>query len=191
MGFIQKATVVAAVVMAATVQLAYADDAGLVQNDVFSITLPAGFAPFAKQSQSATDPAGKKIETTNWVSKSPTGEAVVVTMSQMPGKILEPEKLISSTRDSLLKTLKATLESEEKKDGDLPAARLLFRSNAAVFRSRLIVDGDRFLQILYVGHTAEQRSVPAVGQMFDSFRIEKPHTEHAMATPAPAPAKAP
>ncbi len=92
------------------------------QADPFTITLPAGFSPFAKQTQSVKTNDGN-VETTNWVSKAPTGEAVVVTVSKMPGKILDPTKMIGSTRDSLMKSLNATVESDDKLAGDLPPNR--------------------------------------------------------------------
>jgi hypothetical protein len=138
----------------------------------FTVTLPEGYAPFAAQTQKVESPEGQ-IETTNWISRAPTGEAVVVTMSVMPGPIQNPEKMIASTRESLLESLSATLESEEKRDGELPVARLLFRSDAAVFRSRFVVDKDRFYQLLYVGRSDEQRNAPAVAQVFESFQLAK------------------
>ena len=74
------------------------------------------------------------IETTNWVSKASTGEAVVVTLSRMPGKILDPGKMIATTRDSLLKSLNATLDNEQK-SADAASDALLFHSAAAFFRA--------------------------------------------------------
>jgi hypothetical protein len=140
----------------------------------FSITLPEGFGEFAKQTQKSSAPEGGEIETTNWVSKSPAGEAVVVTQSTMPGRILDPAKMIESTRDSLLKTLNAELESEEPIEGEAPSARLRFRSNGAVFRSRFVVDENRFYQILFVGRSDEGRNAPAVDELFRSFSIVTP-----------------
>lgn len=136
----------------------------------FSITLPTGFGAFDRQAKNVESPEGT-IETTTWVSKSPTGEAVVITVSRMPAKILSPEKLFSGTRDSLLKSLGATLESEEAIDGEMPGTRLVFRSKGAFLRTRLLVRDDRFFQVLYVGRTEEQRSLPSVTQMFESFRV--------------------
>lgn len=141
-----------------------------VSNDVFSLAVPAGYAAFTKQVQTTDAPEGK-IETTNWIAKAPTGEAVIVTMSRMPGKVLDPQKLMASTRDSLLKTLHATLESEEPRPGETPSSRLLFQGKGAWFRARLMVIDDRFYQLLYVGRSDAQRNAPAVRQMFDSFRI--------------------
>ena len=99
-----------------------------------------------------------------------TGEAVVVTMSKMPGKILDPTKLFASTRDALLKSVKGTLDNEQKLG---PASEVLsFHSSSGAFlRSRLIASGDRLYQVLYVGHSAEQRENPAIAAMFDSFSI--------------------
>ena len=156
---------------------AHADDVPAA-NDGFTVSLPAGYAGFTKQVQTAKTPEGE-IETTNWISKAPTGEAVIVTASRMPGKILDPQKLIASTRASLLKSLNATLESEEPRPGDVPSTRMLFRSDAAYFRARFTVIDDRLYQLLYVGRSEEQRTAPAVGAMFDSF-----HVAAAAATPA-------
>ena len=126
----------------------------------FTLALPEGYAAFTKQVQTADSPEGK-IETTNWVSKAPTGEAVVVTLSRMPAKILDAEKLVDSTRQSLLKALGATAENDAN----------LFRSNAAFFRTHFVVDEDRFFQLLYVGRSEEQRGNPAVATLFDSFKV--------------------
>lgn len=165
---------------------AFAADATPVENSAFAMTLPAGFAAFTQQSQTVAAAEGK-IETTNWISKAPTGEAVVVTVSKMPGKILDPDKLMDSTRDSLLKSLKATIENEEKIDGDVPARRLTFKSDAAFLRTRFVVSNDLFYQLLYVGRSEAQRAVPAVGEMFDTFRIIAPPAETvAVAAPTPA-----
>ena len=116
----------------------------------FSINLSTGFGTFTMQTQ--------------------TGEAVVVTMSKMPGKILDPAKLFASTRDALLKSVKGTLDNEQKLG---PASEVLsFHSGSGAFlRSRLIASGDRLYQVLYVGHSAEQRENPAIAAMFDSFSI--------------------
>jgi hypothetical protein len=99
----------------------------------------------------------------------------------MPGKILDPAKMIAGTRDALLKSVGGEMESEEKLAGGMSGAGMLFHSKAAFLRSRLIVDGDRLYQLLYVGRTAEQRTGANVAQMFDSFRISTPPV--AQATP--------
>ena len=99
---------------------------------------------------------------------------VVVTVSKMPGHILDPNKLIDATRDSLLKSLKATLENEQDIEGERQQTILQFRSEAAVLQSKLLVDDDRLYQVLYVGRSAEQRAAPAVAQLFSSFRVIEP-----------------
>jgi hypothetical protein len=142
-----------------------------IEKDSFGITLPAGFGEFTKQVQKTESPEGT-VETTNWVSRdAQSGQAVVVTVSKMPGKILDPDKMIDSTRDSLLKSLKASIESEQDITGEMPSTLIQFRSDAAVLQSKLLVDEDRLFQVLYVGRTPEQRSAPAVGQLFSSFRV--------------------
>src|ERR1700747_2097770 len=71
----------------------------------FGITLPPGFADPTK-----TETTQSGIVTDTWVSKSPTNEAIVISISKMPAKIADPVKLMDSTRDSLLKSVKGTLE---------------------------------------------------------------------------------
>ena len=136
----------------------------------FDITLPAGFAEFTSQVQKTESPDGT-VETTNWISRAQTGEAVVVTMSKMPGRFLDPEKMMHATRDSLLKSLKATLENEQDVAGEKKSTMIQFRSEAAVLQSQLLVDDDRLFQVLYVGRTPEQRSAPGVTELFSSFKV--------------------
>lgn len=159
-----------AVMMIVSSGVARADDPAAQPADPFTITLPDGYGEFTTQVQTAKSPEGE-IVTTNWISKAPSGEAVVVTMSVMPAKILDPQKLISSTSASLLKSLGATIDSEEARAQDAGSAGLLFHSDAAFFRSRFTVQEDRFFQLLYVGRSMEQRTAPSVGQIFESFRI--------------------
>ena len=149
----------------------------------FSITLPTGFGAFATQSQSVDAPDGK-IETTNWITKSPSGEAVVITVSKMPAKILSPEKLIASTRDSLIKSLGATLEGEEAVTGALNGSQIKFKSNGAWLSSRVLIDEQTIYQVLYVGRSEEQRALPVVADMFNSFQVNAPAVAAAAAAPA-------
>jgi hypothetical protein len=138
----------------------------------FTVTLPTGFGAWTSQTQSAATPDGKKTEVTTWVSKSPTGEAIVVSMSKMPGKVADPAKLFASTRDALLKSVNGTLDSEEKLNTTPPSEKFTFHSGANVFlRSRLIAADDKLFQVLYVGHSTDQRDNPSVTAMLDSFAI--------------------
>jgi len=161
----------------------YADTAP-APDDSFRVTLPTGYGAFTKQAQVAPSPEGE-IKTTNWISKSADGSAVIVTRSEMPGKILDPQKFFDSTRESLLKSLSATLESEERAENGA-SAHLLFRSPAAFFRSRFEVRDNHFYQLLYVGRSAEARTGADAAQLFDSFAIaETPAAQPpAAATPA-------
>lgn len=154
----------------AAVLLAGVVSAAPVKTDAFSITLPEGFGEFATQAQKTDSPEGK-IDTTNWISKAPTGEAVVVTVSTMPAPITDAGKAMDGMRESLLKSLNATLESEEKID-EGKAANLLFKSSGAFLRSKLVVDGNRMMQVLYVGRSEEQRGAAPVGEIFRSFQVE-------------------
>ena len=154
----------------AAVLFAVTASAGPVKTDAFSINLPEGFGEFATQAQKTDSPEGK-IDTTNWISKAPTGEAVVVTVSTMPAPITDSIKAMDGMRESLLKSLNATLESEEKID-DGKAANLLFKGGGAFLRSKLLVDGNRMMQVLYVGRSEEQRNAATVGEIFQSFHAE-------------------
>ena len=139
--------------------------------DSFQIALPTGYGPFAKQVQKTPSPEGE-TETTTWVSKSAAGNAVIVAVSRMPGRILNPEKLMATTRESLLKSLGGTLESEQKRDTASPSMRVLFRSNTAFFRARLVVDDDTLYQLLHVARSAEGRQDSSVDALFGSFEIK-------------------
>lgn len=158
-----------ALVLLASLLLAVAAFAGPVSTDFFSVTLPDAYA--APVMSTATQ---NGIATSTWIAKAPTGEAVVISVSTMPGKIEDPAKLIDSTRDSLLKSVKGTLDSEQNLTGALPGRDLLFKSGTAFLRSRLIVNGDKLYQLLYVGRTQAERDAPAVGQMFDTFTVKTP-----------------
>lgn len=158
------------------------------QADPFTITLPAGFSAFAKQAQTVKTPDGKDETITNWVSKAPTGEAVVVTVSKMPGKILDPQATMTTTRDSVIKSLKAEVESDDKLTGDLPAEQVVFHSGTAAYlKARLAVKDDSLYQVLYVGRSTDQRNAPTVDQLFNSFKINDATTT-ATAAPAAPPA---
>ncbi len=168
-----KAMIAAAslVMVTAVTTGAMAEETAAAPADPFSVALPSGFSAFAKQTQTAKTKDGT-VETTNWISKAPTGEAVVVTVSKMPGRILDPAKMIDSTRDSLVKSLNAIIESDEKFPGDLVAEQVMFHSGTNAFlRARLAVKNDSLYQLLYVGRSTEQRAVPAIEQLFGSFKI--------------------
>lgn len=156
-----------------------------VHNDSFDIQLPDGFSGFEEKAQSSAS-EGTTMETRSWISKAPTGEAVIVTVSRMSGTILDPARLMESTRASLLKSLNASVETVEPVTGAIPASRAVFRSNGPTpvfLRSFMAVRGDSLYQLLYVGRSEEQRSAATVNEMFDAFRLAPlPETS----SPAPA-----
>jgi hypothetical protein len=153
----------------ASLLLAAAATAGPVSTGLFSVNLPDAYA--APVMSTGTQ---NGIATSTWIAKAPTGEAVVISVSTMPGKIEDPAKLMDSTRDSLLKSVKGTLDSEQPVAGAATARDLLFKSGTAFLHSRLVVSGDKLYQLLYVGRTQAEREAPAVAQMFDSFKVTAP-----------------
>ena len=171
-----------------------------VNTDLFTVTLPDAYAQPVMSTATQNG-----IATSTWIAKAPTGEAVVISVSTMPGKIEDPAKLMDSTRDSLLKSVKGTLDSEQPVAGAMAARDLLFKSGTAFLHSRLIVNGDKLYQLLYVGRTQAERDNPAVATMFDSFKVTAPaaaptttstssttiKTTTTTTPPAPAPAPAP
>jgi hypothetical protein len=156
-----------ALALFASLLLAGAAIAGPVSTDYFTVNLPDAYA--APVMSTATQ---NGIATSTWIAKAPTGEAVVISVSTMPGKIDDAAKLMDSTRDSLLKSVKGTLDSEQPLAGPLPGRDLLFKSGTAFLHSRLIVSGERLYQLLYVGRSQAERDAPAVAQMFGSFTVK-------------------
>lgn len=153
-------------VLAATLVAGLAG-AAVVNTSSFAVTLPDAYSAPVKSSAMKDN-----ITTDTWLSKAPTGEAVVVSVSTMPAKIADPVKLMDSTRDSLIKSVNGTLESEQPLAADMPSRRLVFSSNGKAFlRSRLVVNGDRLYQLLYVGRSEQERNAPAVAALFDSFKV--------------------
>lgn len=176
-----------ALALFASLLLAGAATAGPVSTDLFSVTIPDAYAAPAM-----TTATQNGIATSTWIAKNATtGEAVVVSVSTMPGKIEDPTKVMDSTRDSLLKSVKGTLDSEQTPTGPLPTRDLLFKSGTAFLRSRLVVSGDKLYQLLYVGRTQAERDAPAVGQMFDTFTVKTPAVATTTTTAAPPPPPAP
>ena len=168
--FMQKAAVLTAGLLMAvsTTQIANAAEA-----QPFQVTLPTGVGTFANSSQTAKSPSGD-IKISNWISKSPTGEAIVISVTKMTGKILNPGQQMSNTTDALVKSVNAMVDSQEKIDGPVPALRVKFHTASAYMRARLMVQGDELYQILYVGRTPEQPANPAVDTLFQSFAITRP-----------------
>jgi len=139
-----------------------------VQNDAFSLTLPTGFGQFAKTTQSVPSKNGKKTDVTTWISDSPTGEKIIVVQSVLPGKVDDASKLFSSARDGMVNGQHLTLDNDQKVNDT--TEMLNFHGGTKFLRSRFVlVGGDHFYQVFYLGNSADQRDNPTVSAMFDSF----------------------
>ncbi len=156
-------------VVSATALIALHLHAAEVRTDAFRIDLPGGFQPFEKRTDTQKTADGEVV-TSAWIAKSSTGEALIISESKMRGKILDPDKLFDKTRDALLASLKGTIEADEKSSASASARRLLFKTPGAFIRARLMADGNRLFQILYVARSSEQRQAPAVSALFSSFQ---------------------
>lgn len=147
-----------------------------VEQDSFSITLPAGFGEFAHQAQTVKSENGN-IQQVTYVSKGLQGNAVIVTHGTMSGKILEPAKMMESGRDSLIKSLGAKLESEKQFEIDgKPAMSISFSAEKPrpIFaRTDLVVAGPRMYQVIFLGSSAEVLASESTQAMFQSFDIKE------------------
>lgn len=147
-----------------------------VDQESFTITLPAGFGEFARQTQTVKSENGN-IQQVTYVSKGLQGNAVIVTHGTMTGKILEPAKMMESGRDSLIKSLGAKLESENKFEIDgKPALSVSFTAEKPrpIFaRTDLVVAGPRMYQVIFLGSSAEALAAESTKAMFQSFDIKE------------------
>lgn len=147
-----------------------------VEQDSFSITLPAGFSEFARQAQTVKSENGD-IQQITYVSKGLQGNAVIVTHGTMSGKILEPAKMMGSGRDSLIKSLGAKLEGEKQLEIDgKPALSITFSAEKPrpIFaRTDLVVAGPRMYQVIFLGSSAEALASESTQALFQSFDIKE------------------
>ncbi|MGA7616223.1 MAG: hypothetical protein WBX15_13695 [Thermoanaerobaculia bacterium] len=180
---------------ALVVPAAIAETGPHVDNSQFTLTLPAGFGQFAKQEQTVASPNGP-IKQTTWVSKAKDGSAFIVSLSKMPGKILDPKAMMDSGRDSLLKSLNATLENESKKEFEgHPGRSILYSASSPrpIFaRTDLVISNDSMFQLIYLGFDQSTRQAPEITNSFGSFEVKesapaaaKANTTAPAATPAP------
>jgi hypothetical protein len=149
------------------------------ENDDFRIALPAGFSEFAIQEQTIDSPSGPIVQRT-FVSKDETGAALIVTYGEMPGTILDPEEMISGSRDSLVTSVGAQVETERELEINGATGRSILFAAASpteIFaRGDLMVTGPRLFQVIFLGFNQEQRAGDAVSSAFESFAI-KPAVE--------------
>lgn len=169
---ISRAAIVAA--MAAALVFPTAMLASNVENEDFAVTLPEGYSEFAHQVQKVASPSGE-IHQSTWVSKGADGSAFIVTYGDLSGPITDPEAAMTSGRDSLLKSLNASLEQEREIEIDgNPARTFEFSSQGEtpIFaRTDLAVTGPRMYQVIFLGFSEEARQSAGVDQFFRSFDI--------------------
>lgn len=153
---------------------ASAEMGAAVNTDAFSVSLPAGFSEFAKQEQVVKTPTGPMNQVT-YVSKSPNGEACIVTYGEMSGPILDPKAMMVSGRDGLVKSLGATIEAEKELEINGKKGMTFLYSAAQprpIFaRTDMVVSGARLYNVIYIGPSAEARSNQDVESLFSSFKL--------------------
>ena len=165
-----------------------------VELDGLSLTLPAGFSKFEKQEQTVQSDSGPILNVTN-ISKSVTGEVIIVSYSDFSGPLLNPNQMMTSGKDSLLKGAGAQSESEEfaELDGN-PGMKLLFSAQQPrpLFgRGQYAVDDDRMYQMIFLTNSAERRASPVAETFFSSIDLTEQSPEAPVETTEPAAAAAP
>lgn len=164
--------------------------AGTVQKGSFSIAIPDGFSEFAKQEQTVKSASGD-IKQVTYVSKGTQGDAVIVTYGAMPGPIQDPMAAMAGGRDSLLKSLGATVGSQKEVQIDgHPGMTVEYSATSPrpIFaRTDFVVEGARLYQVIFLGATPESVVSPEVQSMFGSFNLN----EEAIATADAPKAEAP
>lgn len=180
-----------ATLLTAALILPTAASAAVVENADFAVNLPEGYSEFARQTQTVQSPSGQ-IDQVTYVSKAADGSAFIVTYGDLSGPITDPEAAMDGGRDSLVKSLNASVESESPREIDGNPGRTFQFSSAGetpIFaRTDLAVTGPRMYQVIFLGFSEEARQNNNVSQFFDSFDIRyEPET----ASPAPAPSVEP
>lgn len=149
--------------------------AGHVDQTSFSIDLPSYFSDFTKQEQKIQSADGPITQTT-FVAKAPSGEAVIVTYGAISGKILNPDAMIDGARDSLMKSLKTTVTTENKFESDGRPARTVFYSatepRPLFGRTDFVIDGKRMFQVIYVAGAKDGLEAKTTTEMFQSFHVK-------------------
>lgn len=144
-----------------------------VEEESFSIVLPDGFGKLDKQVQ-------KNQKVTTYIAKSTDGGVVIVSYVLMaPTEDLQA--FLSSERESLLKSLKATPGPQQAleidgKEGisfqyEINGARQMFG------RTDIVAADPRMYQVIYLAGTAEAVQGAAIEQMFGSFDLKEAELE--------------
>jgi hypothetical protein len=168
----------------AAVLLAGTAAAATVNLDGFTVDLPAGFSEFTKQEKAIPTESGS-IQNITHVSKSEGGDAIIISYSILGGKILDPEKMMAEGRDSLLKSVSGTADSEAPTQLDNhPGLHVSFSAKTPrelYGRTQFGVVDERMYQLIYLTGTADRRTSPEAEQFFNSFNLAEPAPETATA----------
>lgn len=163
-----------------------------VELDGLNLTLPAGFSKFEKQEQTVESDSGPILNVTH-ISKSVTGEVIIVSYSDFSGPLLNPNQMMTSGKDSLLKGANAQSESEQftEVDGN-PGMKIDFSAQQPrpLFgRGQYAVDDDRMYQMIFLTNSAERRASPVADLFFSSIDIteQEPEAGEPAGSPAPTP----
>ena len=155
--------------------LLLAVSASAAETSRFKVALPDGFSEFAATKSQAGESTTGKVEAENWLSRSKTGEAVVVTVTHLPSKVERPAELLTGARVTLLKMFRSELEREQSIPGTRNTSEYVFHSIEGAplfFRARVTANPDSMVQMIYVGRSEAQRDAAQVGRMFQSFQIK-------------------
>ena len=158
--------------------------AATVEEESFRIDLPEGFEKFKKQAQKVKSENGD-IEQVTYISKDGEGDIVIVTYGQMPGVILDPEATMDSGRESLVKSLNATLAGQREIEIDgKPGISFEYSADKprVIFaRTDLVVAGPRLYQVIYLTQTVDSLREDETEEIFTSFDLNDPVIELATA----------
>lgn len=144
-------------------------------DEEFVLELPEGFSEFQRTEQTVPTPSGPITQVT-YLSKSDQG-AFIVTYSDVNDQITDPGAMMESGRDSLLKSINASLEDEQEisLDGQ-PGMSFRYKADQprpVYARTDLVVVGPRMYQVIFLGFTEEARDRADVASSFSSFRVPK------------------
>lgn len=148
-----------------------------VNEKTFSLTLPDGYGAFTKQVQ-------KDQKVTTYVSKGEDGGVIIVSHALM-APTEDIDAYLAKERDSLIKSLKATLGPQQQRriDGkDGLSFRYFIQGAQPMFgRTDLVVADPRLYQVIYLAGSEEAVGSAAVNQMFGSFDLKEAELERVKA----------
>jgi len=170
---------IAALVAGATL-LSGAAVAETVRNDEFRLTFPNWCGGVQKQEQKVGTPSGDQLNVVTYKAAAENGAPCILSYSEFPGVITDPESTMDNGRDEFLRSLGIPAKIENQKDVKVNGQPgLSFRFSAdqprPIFgRTDLVVSGNRLYHLIFVGFSAEQRTEAESSEFFRSFFVEAP-----------------